>query len=208
MADELSQTDVLAYSRRLAHMEVSVEELQADTSVSAHAKRDIIALALYQIQYEAARRDAKSRRHRRAMALLRSFLSPTQTAELRRNSSFIVLGSLGNYYRLMPRTGMVWRVERRKSRWYYIASYCLHDYAEDDPSFVPIGFPNEGKHSIVPSADRSLAHMLMLLADEADFRRKANEHISISQGWRRGADVIVRLRAERWAIDQQQEIAA
>jgi hypothetical protein len=199
-------TDVLAYARRLAREEVSVQELEADDSVSNYDKREILTLALYEIEYQAYRRDQRSRRQRRAMALLRSFLSESQREQLRRSGHhFLVRGSLGNYYRLYPRMGNVWRVERRGSRWTSIASYCLHDYAEDDPTFVPIGLPDEGKRSRLPSPDRTLAHLLMLLSDEGEFRLLANETISYGFGLAH-IEWSFRLRAERQQIERERQV--
>jgi hypothetical protein len=205
VAESPAKTDVLEYSRRVAHQDVSVQQLEADASVSNYDKRQILALALYTIEYEASQRDKRSRRQRRAMALLRSFLSDSQRSQLRRSGHLLVRGSLGNYYRLYPGMGGVWRVEQRGSHWVAIASYCLHDYAEDDPSFVPSGFPDEGKRSRLPSADRTLAHLLMLRADEGEFRLLANESIRLHRRW------FFQLHEERRQIERErknQETAA
>ncbi len=207
-------TNVLAYSRRISRAGspdaavVELAALNADESISAYDKRQIIALALYSMEYDLAQRDKRSRRARRANALLRSFLTAEQREQWRRTRHFLVRGSLGNIYRLYPPMGNVWRVERRGSRWVGIAAYCLHDYAEDDPTFVPSGLPGEGKQSRLPSADRTLAHLLLLRADEAEFRLLANESIRA-----RDNEWHFRLRAERQQIErnrdsQMQEVVA
>lgn len=192
----------LTYSRRLVSGELSVEDVEQDESISAYDKRQIFALAMYSIEYNAAARDKRSKRTRRAMALLRSFLTPEQRDSLRKRRHFVVRGSLGNFYRLMPQTGMVWRVDRFGSRWRYFASYCLHDYAEDDPTFQGSGLPNEGTRSLLPAPDRTLAHMLMLMSDEREFRRLANESISVGYG-PVGVAIAVRLRRERVSFEQE-----
>lgn len=123
------------------------------------------------VRYLCGLRSLKSADHRkaqrRAMRLLRSLLSPAQRAMLRTRSEFLAVCPSGNVYRLYPRTGMVWRVDRHGKNWYVRTAYCIH----------------EDKESGIPPADRTIAHLLLLLTDEEEFLRTANARNSRDQMW-------------------------
>jgi hypothetical protein len=120
---------------------------------SEREQEDAVALALYILRCR--RRKGPQRR---AMRLLRSWLSAAQREQLRRNRSFVARGSRGGRYRIVPGTGVTQRIERHGKRDYARSSYCLH--------------PDEW----IPPADIAIAHLLLLRTDEAAFLRRANEH--------------------------------
>lgn len=117
------------------------------------------------------RRDkAKDRRSQRtALRLLRSLLTPGQRAQLRSGSVVVTVAS-GNAYRLLPRFGHVERVTRNGRRWFVFERYCLHDVQDEDA---------------MPPGDLSIAHLLLLLTDEAAFLAMANAHTCRDQLWNR-----------------------
>lgn len=112
----------------------------------------------------------------RALALFRSWLSKGEREELRQRRHVTLVGER-HRYRILPATGITQRVERRKSRWYAVATYCLH--------------PSDW----VPPGDVALAHYLLLKTDEAAFLATANEH-AIESPWEAGAR-LRRTRARR-----------
>jgi len=116
-------------------------------------------------------RRARSAR-RRAVQLLRSYLSDDQRHQLRARHGFRAVGSAGGVYRLDPTRGRVERVERHGSRWFAIRSYCLHDYAEDAPD-----------QQRIPVADLTLQHLLLLSADEPAFLAAANATNRLDMLW-------------------------
>jgi hypothetical protein len=125
----------------------------------------VMALTLY----EASRRKrTRSKSQRRAMRLLRSLLSPGQLENLRKRESIRVIGSEGGVYRLYPKTGRAEFLERHGKREYGMRSYCLHEPPGDPP---------------LPPADRTIAHLLMLTADEPSFLATANKTESRPMGW-------------------------
>jgi hypothetical protein len=117
---------------------------------------DGLALVVYEL-----RRLSSYKRNRPALRLLRQFLTPEQQRQLRSTRAFDVeVGA--NRYRLIPGTGAAQRLRRAGRVWRYDTMYCLHE--------------SEGvaKQERVPPADLSLAHLLMLVNDEAGFLATAN----------------------------------
>jgi hypothetical protein len=141
-------------------------------ALTAGQQRTLLTLLEYEQLRRDARRAAYSRSNRRAFALLRSFLTSEQLRTLQHSRYFHVQGSAGGTYRLCVRTGVVQRVERHRSRWYWMATFCLHDYAEDAPD-----------KKRVPIADLALQHMLLLMADEPAFLSAANVSTSARRLW-------------------------
>jgi hypothetical protein len=140
--------------------------------------RDVLALRAYLARMR--HHDRRRGPQRKAVALLRSFLSPAQRDRLRATGCFLVVLPSGRTYRIEPRFGFVERVTRQGSRWYADERYCLHDDQDD------------GK---MPPADVSTAHMLLLLADETEFLRIANARTARDQLWNRA--YLQRLREAR-----------
>jgi hypothetical protein len=136
------------------------------TGVTDDEWRDVLALHAYLLRMR--RRDRRSAAQRKAGRLLRQLLAPAQRASLSRLGYFYVTVPSGQTYRLDPRRGHAERVEWHKSRYFARRSYCLHDTDDD------------GK---LPPADVTIAHMLLLLADEAAFLATANESPRDDQLW-------------------------
>lgn len=136
------------------------------TDISDAEWRDVLALRAY------IRRLRERERHkpaqRKARRLLRSLLTPRQRAELRRLRYFYATTPGGATYRLDPRRGYAERVERHDRKWFVKRAYCLHDQCD------------EGK---MPPADVTVAHLLLLLADEPAFLATANETRRDDQLW-------------------------
>lgn len=145
---------------RLAH-EVAIGVLHPDIGdwyqeLTDNEKHVVMALACYEVGYV---KPKEKTAQRKAQRLLRTWLTPEQRESLKRKQQFIVVGSLGGRYRLMPRMGRTARIERHGTRDFETATYCLHDDASE-----------------LPAADLALAHYLMIMTDEADFLAQANEH--------------------------------
>jgi len=157
--------NVLGLARRLLDCEPEDlgPVLAAIMALPPRQRSDAITLARYEAEYREERRRVRTTPHRTAIGLLHSFLSPAQQHQLRTNKYFHVRGSSGGVYRLVPRTGVVQRIEKHGSRWYWLVTYCLHDYAED-----------AADKKRLPSGDLSLQHMLLLQADEPAFLATAN----------------------------------
>lgn len=148
----------------------------ADGSAITDAEwSDVLALHAYLLRVR--RRKLQSGAQRKARRLLRQLLAPSQRASLSRLGHFYVTAPSGSTYRLDPRLGRAERVEKHKGRYFAKRSYCLHD-ADDG-----------GK---MPPADVTIAHMLLLLADEAAFLATANESPRDDQLW--NGDYLRRLR--------------
>lgn len=116
----------------------------------------VLMLTVHEIQNRPRYRKPSQRK---AQTLLRTWLTPEQRESLKRKQQFIVIGSIGGRYRLMPRMGRTAKIERHGTRDFETATYCLHDDASE-----------------LPPADLTLAHYLMIVTDEADFLAQANEH--------------------------------
>lgn len=94
---------------------------------------------------------------RRAFRLLKTFLNKRQREQLDQRRCFHARGSRGGVYELIPATGAAFRLIRRGARWRRVEGLCLHD-------------PDRR----IPTADVSLAHLILLRHNEAAFRRIAN----------------------------------
>lgn len=152
-------------------------------------RRSLLALIEYDAQYRERLRLARSPANQRAFGLLRSFLSDEQCRTLNDSRYFHVRGSAGGIYRMIVRTGVVQRVERHGKRWFWAATFCLHDYAEDAPD-----------QKRIPLADLALQHMLLIAADEPSFLALANLSVSRRQRWdREWLRELRRAQAERGA---------
>jgi len=130
-------------------------------------RRSVTNLGDYIREYNSRRSVKQNTAQRRAMVLLRSLLTPAQRKTLQTHKEFLVICPSGNVYRLYPRNGMVWRVERHGKNWFAKSSYCIH----------------EAKETGIPPADRTIAHMLMLMTDEEEFLRTANATRTATQMW-------------------------
>lgn len=145
---------------------------------------DIRALIAYrgnQLQrrwWKARRRNAQ----RRALCLLRRYLSPSQAESLRRRGEFLATMPSGATYRLDASRGRTERVVRHGRRWFVRVRFCLHE-TDDTPD------------DAMPPADMSLAHLLLLHADEGEFLRLANATPASDMLW--NGDWLRRLRAAR-----------
>ena len=140
---------------------------------------DVIRLRTYHRQLNKPKqREAQ----RKAMALLRKYLSPAHKIELRRNGVFHYTTNSGATYRVDPRRGRTERVTRHGSRWFVAVRFCLHD-DRDVPS------------DAMPPADLALTHLLLLLSDESEFLRIANATYARDQLWNR--EWLRRLREAR-----------
>lgn len=149
---------------------------QEKIEVNALARAVILAEA--DEQRAAWKRRAPARR--RAMRLLRSFLTPEQRARLRRSRDFLAVGSAGGVYRLAPYRGNTERVTRHGRKWFVFESFCLHDERDGDA---------------MPHPDLVLAHLLLLTADEPAFLALANARNHRDALW--NGDYLRRMRAAR-----------
>jgi hypothetical protein len=105
---------------------------------------------------------------RKAMRLLRSLLSADQRRMLAQRKCFYARSRSGIMFRLWPRVGLTERVERHGSRYFRKSAFCLHDEQGIDK---------------MPPADITVAHLLLIRADEERFLAMANEHRDESQLW-------------------------
>lgn len=136
------------------------------SEVTTADRIDLNAIRAYR-QRQLAYKHRDRRPQQKAMRLLRKFLSASQRTQLKRGKAFVVVAPSGHAYRLHPKTGSVAQVTTHGRRQFAAVRYCLHD----DP---------EGK---MPPADLSLAHMLLLLSDEAAFLATANFRTARDQLW-------------------------
>lgn len=160
---------VIECLRRAQAGTITPEEIQA---LSFDDRQLLATLIAYDIEYQARRRAVRSPAHRRAFALLRSFLNTDQQRMLTNSRCFHVRGSAGGLYRLHTCTGVVQRIERHGKRWYWCATFCLHDYADDAPDKKRIPLP-----------DLALQQMLLLQTDEHEFLATANLSTSARRLW-------------------------
>lgn len=116
---------------------------------------------------------------RRAMSLLRTFLTPTQRAELRRTRHF-TLATATKRYRFHPTSGTLARIELRGKTWFAVERLCFHDPEQE-----------------MPPADATLGQMLHLLADERAFLASVNARDALDMLWNR--DYLRTLREARRA---------
>lgn len=144
--------EVYATALRIADFSIAVDMMDW-SDWTEQQRQDCHAVACYIIRGRARHEPQK-----RALKLLRSWLTPEQRAELRSHRQITVIGTAGGRYRIYPQTGTTVRVERHGSRWFGKASFCLH--------------PDHW----IPPADIALAHLLNLRTDEPGFLARANEH--------------------------------
>jgi hypothetical protein len=149
-------------------------------SLTADDARDILARTRYEIQFNrvSERRRLHGAPQRRAQKLLRSLLNQNQLQTLKVRGYFFVRGSEGGLYRLNPRFGGACRVEKHGTRYFAVERYCLHD-----------------PDNVMPPADVTIGHLLLLRADEPEFLRLANATATLDQLW--NGDYLRRLREAR-----------
>jgi len=155
-----------------------VEDRVAPDDVPWHKFGEDLQRSIFEAVAHEKRRRTRRRGQRRAMRLLRTFLSAEQRRTVASGGRFLVVGSLGGVYRLHPHHGAVERVERHGRHWFATVSYCLHD---------------DGRE--MPPADLALAHMLWLLSDEAQFLAVANARPMMSELW--NGEYLRRIREAR-----------
>lgn len=134
--------------------------------MSERDKRELLIMTAYELERLVWRRGQRLKAQRKALKLLRSLLTPSQRAQLRSSRCFVATGTSGGTYRLWPGAGRLQRVERHGSRWFAKVSYCIHD-------------PDE----LVPPADASIGHLLLLSTDELKLTSDANVRILADQLW-------------------------
>ncbi len=146
---------------QLVNGQMTVETLLARTDLTDADKRDVRALAIYEIRFRVEGHLRRQRRpaQRRALGLLRSLLTSEQRAMLSHARYFHARGSAGGLYRLCVETANVQRIERHGSRYYGVQSFCIHG-------------PEDG----CPPADETISQLLLLSADEPAFLATANAH--------------------------------
>jgi len=140
------------------------------TAITEEELRDVIALRVY---HRLTLRLKNPAPQRRAMKLLRSLLPKAQREQLRRNRYFIVEAPSGNGYRFLPKLGMVERVARHGRRWFATHRFCIHD-DQSDPA------------QAMPPADLTVAHLLLISADEGVFLATANSRATDGMLWNGG----------------------
>lgn len=156
-----------------------IPDTWADGDIPTEAERDdILALRGYVERMRAAREYLRGEAQRRAMALLRSLLTREQRRQIGREKCFTATAPSGNRYRFFPGTGAVVRITKHGSRWFRHTSYCVHD-ERDDPDAMP-------------PADLTVAHLLMIMADEPGFLATANARDMRDQLW--NGDYLRRMR--------------
>ena len=164
--------EITAYVRLLADgaaMPDSLATWADGTQPTNEERQEILAVLRYELRLRLDRaRQAETRpARRRAMALLRRFLSPAQSASLDRSGHFTVTTPRGRFFRLSPRHARIEEVQRHGTRCYAVRSFCLHP----DPLRA------------LPAPDVTLAQVLLLLADEGAFLREANATERSGQLW-------------------------
>jgi len=178
-------TEMATHARRLligAVMPDTVPTWADGTAATDDEMHDIRLLLLYEAELQAERKARCSKAQRTAMRLLRSFLSDSQKSQLSARGCFDVVTPSGRSFRFWPRRGLAEQLERHGKRLYSIIGFCLHD---------------EG--SQMPTADVTLAQLLLLSVDEEEFLRLANHRrysLSLWDGeWRRRLNAAARERA-------------
>jgi len=129
---------------------------------------DVIALRNY---YHRSKSKGEYRlSQRRALNLLKGYLTADQRAQLRRDGEFRCRTVNGAVYRIDARRGKTERVTHHGSRWFAATRFCLHDDQD-----VP--------RKAMPPADLALTHLLLLMSDEEEFLRLANATEARDQLW-------------------------
>lgn len=147
------------------------------TKITDTEFRDVFALATYEMRLRRQRRPVAQRR---AMRLLRRHLSARQRQDLRAMRYFYVQAVSGKVYRILPRAGVTEEVRRHRTRFFTIASFCLHDEEDGEQ---------------MPPADVALGHLLLLSCDEAAFLATANRREHRCDMW--NGEYLRRMRAAR-----------
>lgn len=147
--------EMVALARRFVSHEVAPDMCAEWADWTPQERRETISLTVYIIRTE-----DREPAERKARALFRSWLTAAQRAELTRTGQVVVTGSAGGRYRIGPTwLATTRRIERHGRRDFAVAQYCLHDAGAE-----------------LPRADIALAHLLLIVTDEAEFLRQANEH--------------------------------
>lgn len=128
-------------------------EYAEDLALTDAECNEVRAWAIYEMRWRAARLGQK-----RALPLLRSYLTREQRRDLRRTRLFTITGSAGGVYRLCPHTGKVEGSHLRLGK----RTYCTKVYCYHDPE------------AILPAADVTMGQMLLILTDEPAFLAEAN----------------------------------
>jgi hypothetical protein len=154
-----TQEEISALAHRIATHEVAYDLYDWSGWTDEEQNRAIL-LACYEVRF------GRKRDNRKAMRLLKTWLTEEQRSDLRRLGWFYVTGSAGGRYRLRPHCAHVEKVEKHGKHWFGKVRYCFHDVEE-----------------ILPPADVTLAHMLHLVTDEDDFLARANPTLQCQEIW-------------------------
>lgn len=162
----LSDQDLLRLVALVRDGAISVAELMDYPRYdicSEEEVRTVCGLVLYEIKRLKIEEGQK-----KAIPLLRSFLTPQQLREMRGSrGSFYMRGSAGGEYRICVHGGFAERVEWHGKRRYTSSRFCYHDPAGE-----------------LPPADIALAQMFLLAVDEPGFLEAANEQPwPANDGW-------------------------
>lgn len=170
----ISWAERLDLARGLASGAIDIDTLNASEDLDQDDKTYVarLGLSLIRERYEDERRKALGGPQKRALRLLRGLLSDEQVAQLRRSRSFRITLPSGRTYGFSPNSGAVRLLERHGSRWFMVGLYCLHEEPLD--MFAAEGMPGMVTVDAIPLADRTIAHLLLLLADEGRFLAEAN----------------------------------
>jgi len=133
------------------------------TAITAREQCEIVLAVIYDFP---RRRRRVKHAQRKAMRLLRSYLSADQRRQLRQRGEFMVHASHGGVYRICPSTGNVWGVELHGRHYFGVRTYCYHDPENE-----------------LPDADLSVAHLMLLSCDEPAFLAAANVRERPPQCW-------------------------
>lgn len=149
------------YARDLVEGLITDEEVDDLPGFSAQVGGAETVRAIATLERDIRRRHSGPYRaaQRRATGLLRQFLTPAQRAQLTSRGTVTVTGSAGGTYRLYPGIGRTERVVRHGRNYYGTTSICYHETGD-----------------ALPPADRCVAHLLEILADEPAFVASVNEH--------------------------------
>lgn len=157
--------ELVALIRGLADHSIAPD--QVDWTIISEEDTNRIWQALHwALECQQERKRTRGRGQRRARRLLNSILTPAQLGQLRRSRRFFTVGTLGGHYRLWPNMGTAERVQKHGKLWVAHTSFCLHD----DPQ-------------IMPPADVTIGHLMMLRSNEAQFLELANHTDCLTQLW-------------------------
>ena len=181
--ERLTVDEVMALCHRVVSDELSPEELFG-MDIPEEDKQNIFHLVLYEIGRLIGKR---SPAQRNALRLLRSLLTDKQRRQMSQCHYFYVTGSEGGVYRLWPYhgfTGIVEQVGYVGGQKVFPVRYCFHE-----------------EEGTVPPADRIIAQMLLIMADERSFLFQANATARDLRSWRqRRRELRESIMAEREAV--------